>query len=110
MVKNDETDYKQYMVLRSSDAYWSMEEKVKLVLIGLSKQTTVTALCRVNNVNPNLFYEWKDLFIAGGKEGLLGKESRSQQELNCEKKVLVLERFIGELILEKELLKKLNDK
>jgi len=106
MVKNDDSDYKQYVVQRKSNAYWGIEEKVQLVLLGLSKQTAVTTLCRVNNVIPNQYYEWKELFIEGGKEGLLGKASRSQRELDCEKKVAVLERFIGELVLEKELSKK----
>ena len=110
MVKNDEADYKQYIVQRASNTYWSMEEKVQMVLIGLSKQIPITTLCRVNNLIPNLYYEWKDLFISGGKEAIFGKDSRSQREINCEKKVDALERFIGELVLEKELLKKNKNK
>jgi len=106
MVKTDETDYKKYIVKRNSNAYWSVEEKVQVILMGLSKQVTITTLCRINKLIPALYYEWKELFIAGGKEGLLGKNSRSEREINCEKKVNALERFIGELVLEKELLKK----
>jgi len=109
MAKTDEKQYQQYVVQRSNDIYWRVEEKVQLVLIGLSKQVPITILCRINNVSPSLYYEWRELFIARGKEGLFGKDGRSQREINLEKKVHVLERCVGELILEKELLKKLQD-
>lgn len=109
MAKTDEKQYQQYVVQRSNDIYWRAEEKVQLVLIGLSKQVPITILCRINNVSPSLYYEWRELFIARGKEGLFGKDGRSQREINLEKKVHVLERCVGELILEKELLKKLQD-
>ena len=109
MAKTDVTEYQQYVVQRANDIYWRVEEKVQLVLIGLSKQIAITTLCRLNNVSPSLYYEWRELFIARGKEGLFGKDGRSQREINLEKKVHVLERCVGELILEKELLKKLQD-
>jgi transposase-like protein len=109
MAKTDEKQYQQYVVQRSNDIYWRAEEKVQLILIGLSKQVPITILCRINNVSPSLYYEWRELFIARGKEGLFGKDGRSQREINLEKKVHVLERCVGELILEKELLKKLQD-
>jgi len=109
MAKTDETQYQQYVVQRTNDIYWRVEEKVELVLMGLSKQVPITTLCRINNVSPSLYYEWRELFIARGKEGLFGKDGRSQREINLEKKVHVLERCVGELILEKELLKKLQD-
>ena len=109
MSKPVEPDYQQYAVQRSSDIYWRVEEKVQLILLGLSKQISITTLCRINNVSPSLYYEWRELFISRGKEGLFGKDGRSQREINLEKKVHVLERCVGELILEKELLKKLQD-
>jgi transposase-like protein len=109
MAKTDEKQYQQYVVQRSNDIYWRAEEKVQLILIGLSKQVPITILCRINNVSPSLYYERRELFIARGKEGLFGKDGRSQREINLEKKVHVLERCVGELILEKELLKKLQD-
>ncbi|MEI6080592.1 MAG: hypothetical protein WCQ53_08165, partial [bacterium] len=85
MVKTDNTDYKQYIVPRSSNAYWKVEEKIQMVMIGSCKRIPVTTLCRVNNVTPPLYYEWRKLFVAGAKEGLLGKGSVSQREANLEK-------------------------
>ena len=109
MAKTDETQYQQYVVPRTNEIYWKAEEKVELLLIGLSKQVPITILCRMNNVSPSLYYEWREMFITRGKEGLIGKDGRSQREVNLEKKVHVLERCVGELVLEKELLKKLQD-
>lgn len=109
MAKVDETQYQQYKIARSNEIYWRADEKVALVLVGLSKQIPITILCRINGVSPSLYYEWRELFLARGKEGMMGKDGRSQREVNLEKKIHVLERCIGELILEKELLKKLQD-
>ena len=106
MVTTNVIDYQQYVIKRSSDAYWKIDEKAKLVMFGLCKRIPITTLCRVNNVSPPLYYEWKELFISRGKEGLSGKGGRSQKEIDLEEKVNALERCIGELILEKELLKK----
>jgi len=110
VTKTDKTDYQQYVVQKNSDVFWSVEEKFQVVLFGLCKQIAITTLCRVNNVSPPLFYEWKKSFIARGKEGLSGKGGSSQKEIDLEKKVHALEHYIGELVLEKELFKKLKHK
>lgn len=47
--------------------------------------------------------------MAKGKEGLMANGGRSQREAELEKKIHVLERCIGELTLEKELLKKVHE-
>jgi len=110
VVRTDETDDRQYVVRKNSDnTYWSAEEKAQLVLMGSSKRVAITTLCRVNNIGPPLYYEWRELFIARGKEGLSGKGGSSQKEIDLETKIHALERYIGELILEKELLKKLKN-
>ena len=51
---------------------------------------------------------WREHFIARGKEGLSGNGGRSRREVDLEKKIHVLERCIGELTLERELLKKIS--
>lgn len=74
----------------------------------MSSKISVTTLCKINNVSPTQFYEWRERFIARGKEGLMANGGKSQREAELEKKIHVLERCIGELTLEKELLKKIN--
>lgn len=109
MPKNKDVNYERFIVRKSIEDYWRAEEKVQLILIGLSSQIPVTTLCKLNNVSPSLYYEWRERFLARGKEGLMQNGGRSKREAELEKKIRVLERCIGEITLEKELLKKLQD-
>lgn len=101
-------DYEKYVVRKQLEEYWRADEKVTLVMLGLSSQIPITTLCKLNNVSPSQFYEWREHFIARGREGLCGNGGRSKREMDLEKKLHVLERCIGELTLEKELLKKIS--
>ncbi len=106
---NKEMDYERYVIHRNLEDYWRAEEKVQLVLTGLTGHIPVTELCKLNGVTPSQYYEWREKFLASGKQGLMVNGGRSVREADLEKKVRVLERCIGELTLEKELLKKLQD-
>lgn len=101
-------NFERYVVRRAVDEYWRAEEKVQLVLVGLSNQIPVTTLCKLNNVSASIYYEWREKFLARGKEGLMNNGGRSLREGELEKKIRVLERCIGQLTLEKELLKKIT--
>lgn len=107
--KPKEMEYERYIVRRNLEDYWRAEEKVQLVLAGLTGHIPVTELCKLNGVTPSQYYEWREKFLASGKQGLMENGGRSVREAELEKKVRVLERCIGELTLEKELLKKLQD-
>ena len=104
----EEQNFERYVVRKAVDEYWRAEEKVQLVLVGLSNQLPVTTLCKLNNVSSSLYYEWREKFLARGKEGLMTNGGRSVRESELEKKIRVLERCIGQLTLEKELLKKIT--
>ena len=105
----EEVDYEKYVIRRNLADYWRTEEKTQLILTAMSSRIPITTLCKLNNVSPSQFYEWRERFIARGKEGLMSNGGRSQREAELEKKIHVLERCIGELTLEKELLKKLQE-
>jgi transposase-like protein len=101
-------DYEKYVVRKALAEYWRAEEKVEIVLMGMTNRIPVTMLCRLNNVTPSLYYEWREKFMAQGKEGLMSNGGRSNRERELENKIEVLERCIGGLTLERELLKKLQ--
>lgn len=101
-------NYEKFVVRKSLEEYWRADEKLQLVMLGLGTQIPITTLCKLNNVSPSLFYEWREKFIANGREGLMGNSGRSRREQDLEQKIEVLERCIGELTLERELLKKLQ--
>jgi transposase-like protein len=104
----EEVDYEKYVIRRNLEDYWRTEEKVQLILTAMSSKIPVTTLCKINNISPTQFYEWRERFISRGKEGLMANGGKSQRESELEKKIHVLERCIGELTLERELLKKLH--
>jgi transposase-like protein len=104
-----EVSYESYVVRRNLEDYWRADEKVELIMAGMTGKIPVTTLCKLNNVSPSLYYEWREKFIAKGKEGLMGNGGRSQREGELERKINVLERCIGELTLERELLKKIQE-
>lgn len=106
--KSPEVDLEQYIVRKSVEDYWRAEEKAQLVVLGMSCKIPVTTLCKLNNVSATQYYEWRDRFMARGRQGLMANGGRSQREAELEKKINVLERCIGELTLEKELLKKIS--
>lgn len=107
-IEAEKVDYEKYVVRKALSEYWRAEEKVELVLMGMTGRIPVTMLCKLNNVTPSLYYEWREKFMAQGKEGLMSNGGRSSRERELENKIEVLERCIGELTLERELLKKLQ--
>ncbi len=104
----DHINYEKFVVRKSLEEYWRADEKVQIVLFGLSSSVPITTLCKLNNVSPSLFYEWREKFLANGREGLAGNGGKARREHELEQKIEILERCIGELTLEKELLKKLQ--
>lgn len=107
--KANGVDYASYVVRRNLEDYWRAEEKVELVIIGLTGKIPVTTLCKINDVTPSQYYEWREKFLASGKQGLMVNGGKTQRESELEKKINILERCIGELTLEKELLKKISE-
>ena len=106
--QTEKIDYEQYVVRKALSEYWRAEDKVEIVLMAMNNRIPITTLCKLNNVSPSQFYEWREKFIAQGKEGLMSNGGRSARERDLENKIEVLERCIGELTLERELLKKLQ--
>lgn len=102
-------DYEKYVVRKTLSEYWRAEEKIELVMMGFTGKLPVTMLCKLNNVSPSQYYEWREKFVQQGKEGLMSNSGRSNRERDLENKIEVLERCIGELTLERELLKKLQN-
>lgn len=107
--KNVNVDFSSFVVRKSLEEYWRAEEKVELILNGMTGKIPVTTLCKLNNVTPSQYYEWREKFLATGKQGLMANGGKTQRESELEKKINILERCIGELTLEKELLKKISE-
>ena len=79
----------------SSSRRWTPEDKTRIVMESLTTNITVTELCRKYNLNPNVFYNWKQKFIEGGKVALSGSSiDNINKDLETENERL--KRIIGE--------------
>lgn len=91
----------------SGKRYWTARRKAEIVLEGLKENQTVAEICRKYGITQSMYYEWKQTFIAKGEEGLTyGGKSRLEYEQ--QKEIAKLQRKIGELTMDIEILKKVQ--
>jgi len=82
---------------------WSAKEKVKIVLEVLSGQRTVAEACRAHEVAESVLYRWQREFLDNAHAAF--SPSCAEQEA----RVRELERLVGQMALELEVLKKPRD-
>ncbi len=82
---------------------WSPEDKIRIVLESLNTNITLSELCRKYNLNPNVFYSWREKFIQGGKLALTGGLKDPVREKDAE--VERLKKLIGELTIANDAMK-----
>jgi transposase len=74
---------------------WIPQDKTRIVMESLTTNITVAELCRKYNLNPNVFYNWKQKFIEGGRVALSGSgKDNINKDLETENERL--KRIIGE--------------
>ena len=80
---------------RNTSRRWTLEDKTRIVMESLTTNITVAALCRKYNLNPNVFYNWKQKFKEGGRVALSGSNKDNiNKDLETENERL--KRIIGE--------------
>ncbi len=79
------------------------QEKARIVLEFLNTSTSAAELCRKHNISPATFQDWKDKFMAGGKQALAGRGDVAKIHT---KEVENLKRIIGEITVANDILKK----
>ena len=55
---------------RATRRRFTPEEKIRIVLEGFRRETTVNDLCRREGINPANYYSWTKEFMEAGKERL----------------------------------------
>jgi transposase len=89
----------------SSSRRWTPEDKTRIVMESLTTNITVAELCRKYNLNPNVFYNWKQKFIEGGRMALSGStKGNINKDLETENERL--KRIIGEQTIAIDVFKK----
>ncbi len=78
---------------------WSSQEKLRIVLEGLSGQIEISKLCALVQISSTLFYRWRDQLLKFGHQSFDQKIiSKKEQFLETENHKL--KRIIGELTVE----------
>ena len=72
---------------------WTPEDKTRIVMESLTTNITVAELCRKYNLNPNVFYNWKQKFIEGGRMALSGSSKGNAVGKNNKNKEIEIERL-----------------
>lgn len=78
--------------------------KLDTVMEGIRGEKSVAQICRERGIKDTLYYKWRDIFIERATEIFESQRNTVQKEK--EERIAELERMIGKLALENEILKK----
>jgi len=62
---------------RATRKVYSAEEKIRIVLEGLSRETSIAELCRRERIAQSIYYKWSKKFLEAGKKRLAGDTERA---------------------------------
>jgi transposase-like protein len=78
---------------------WTSQEKLRIVLEGLSGQIEITKLCAKYQIANTQYYLWRDQLLKHGHQAFETKNI-SKKEQHLEQEVLKLKHIIGDLTVE----------
>jgi transposase len=99
-------------IKRKTRRKFTAEEKIRIVLVGLRGEESITDLCRREGIHPTMYYKWSKAFLEAGKRQLTGdtvREAGSEEvkELRAENEEL--KQAVAELLLRNRVLKKTSE-
>ena len=96
-------------IRRATRKLYSAEEKIRIVIEGLSRETSIAELCRREGIAQSMYYKWSKEFLEAGKQRLAGDAVRaatSDEVKDLRKEARDLKEALAEQMLENRLLKK----
>lgn len=88
-----------------SRSRFSTDQKVAIVLSGLSGKREVAQLCVEHGISQALYYRWRDQFLEGGRHGLEGRSEKGKIRA-LRSRISELEQALGKKAYELEILGK----
>ena len=79
--------------------HWTSQEKMRIVLEGLSGQIEITKLCAKYKIAQTQYYQWRDQLLKFGHQAFENKQI-TKKEQNLEQEVKKLKSIIGDLTVE----------
>ena len=83
---------------------YSAEFKLDTVMEGLRGEKSIAQICRERDITDSLYYKWKQTFVERGPE--IFEDERQGADNSKDKQIAELERMVGRLTMETEILKK----
>jgi len=95
------TDQEDLLFERRQYRKFNAQQKTELVLAALKGHKSIAELARERDISEPLLRRWREQFLAGGAEKLLGKTERTQLE-ELRQRNARLERALGRKTMELE--------
>ena len=89
---------------RNKRRTYSAEFKLDTVMEGLRAEKSIAQICRERGIKDNQYYKWRDIFIERAAE--IFADQRKPKDQEKEDRIAELERMIGRLTMENDILKK----
>lgn len=89
---------------RNKRRTYTAEFKLDMVMEGLRGEKSIAQICRERGIKDTLYYKWRDMFVERASEIFADQRGKGQQEKD--KRIAELERMVGKLAMENEVLKK----
>ena len=96
-------------IRRRTRKKYTAEEKIRIILEGMRGEESISAICRREGINPNLYYRWSKDFLEAGKKRLTGdtvREANSKEVNELKQENEQLKQLVAELSLKNRVLKK----
>ena len=78
---------------------WTSQEKMRIVLEGLSGQIEISKLCAKYQIANTQFYKWRDQLLKFGHQAF-DQKNATKKEQHLEMENQKLKRIIGDLTVE----------
>lgn len=96
-------------ITRRTRRHFSAEDKLRILLQGLSGDERMAEICRREGLHQNLYYRWSKDFLEAGKKRLNGdtvREAGSDEVKALRTESTQLKEALAEALLENRVLKK----
>lgn len=87
----------------------SAQFKFEVVMTMLRGEQTVAEVCRQYDITESLAYKWRDQFLEQAPDIFKDQRQKDQATADKEARIAELERLVGRLTLEKEILEQAGD-
>ena len=88
---------------------FSADEKIRIVLEGLRGELPITELCRIESIQPSVYYKWSKAFLDAGKNGLTRdtrRDATTVEVRRLKEENDALKKAVAETVLDNQRLKK----